>query len=114
MGIQYYKVTGRSKSEQWIVNVVDTYLKGKYTGNLMEILAIDPKLNGDDFIYIDSGQLDGFLSGYPRNDIKVEIEYCQENIKKLFNNKGYRANPSIVRYISKDKITGEIIGEIYK
>jgi len=114
MGIQHYKVTGRSKSEKWIVNVVDAYIKRKYTGNLMEILAIDPKLNAENFIYIDAGQLEGFLADYPRNGIKAEIEYCQKNIKKLFDNNGYRVNPSVVRYSSTDKITGKIIGEIYK
>lgn len=114
MGIQYYKVTGRSKPEHWIINVVNKYMNRRHDGNLMEILAIDPKLNAENFIYIDAGQLEGFLSGYSRNGVKAEIEYCQKNIKRLFDNNGYKVDPSIVRYNNEEEIKGEIIGEIYK
>lgn len=86
MGICLFKITGRSKLAEWLPEVVEAYLKRKYSGNLIRLVGIDPSLKAEDLVYIDNKSLNGFLAGFPKtNNEKDENGYCDYWIRQLYD-----------------------------
>lgn len=87
MGINRFKITGRSKPADWLPEVVRAYGQRAYEGNFIRLLGIDPSMSAEDWIYLNNKALNGFLSGFPRTAIYTdEVGYCEEWITKLYRN----------------------------
>jgi collagenase-like PrtC family protease len=83
MGIHYFKITGRSKPVQWHYEVVKAYLEGKYEGNLMRLLGIDPSLEAEKMIWLNNCSLDGFAEELLA-DVDAQMAMCRKKIVKLY------------------------------
>ena len=83
MGIHYFKITGRSKPIQWHYEVMKAYLEGKYEGNLIRLLGIDPSLEAEKMIYLDNRCLDGFARGLLA-DVDEQMTMCRKKIVDLY------------------------------
>ena len=93
MGINLFKITGRSKPAAWLPEVTSAYLKRKYSKNLIRLLGIDPTLKAEEWIYINNQAMDGFLEGFPRTGIEQEENlYCDKWISKLYAEENFRVN----------------------
>ncbi len=85
IGIHTFKISGRTKSTDWIADVARAYTRGKYSGNLAEILAFpydesalsfDPPL-AIPKLYIDNSKLEGFFGFFLKNDCRlISCEDC--------------------------------------
>lgn len=85
MGVDYFKVTGRSKPAGWLPETVDAYQQRRYEGNLIRLLGIDPSLKAEEWFYIDNRGLDGFMKSFPSNgNDDARREYCEDWVTKLF------------------------------
>ena len=85
MGINIFKITGRSKKSNWLPEVTEAYTKRRYNGNLIRLLGIDPSLNAEEWIYINNKALNGFLDYFPQTGIEEdENRYCEKWIQKLY------------------------------
>ncbi|PXV95938.1 collagenase-like PrtC family protease [Lachnotalea glycerini] len=90
LGVNLFKITGRSKPIAWMEEVVQTYLNREFKENLMRLLGIDPLLKAEDWIFISNNSLDGFLQHYSDCDnLQQEIKYCEDWIIKLYHNKQF-------------------------
>lgn len=82
IGINKFKITGRSKPAKWLPEVVKAYQNREYDGNLIRLLGIDPTLDAENWVYINNKALDGFLDKYPNIDDDL---YAEKWIQKLYN-----------------------------
>ena len=93
LGVKYFKISGRSKPVSWLPEVVKAYQSRNYEGNLIRLLGIDPKLEAENWIYIDNKSLDGFIEGYPQSiDKEKESDYCDKWMVKLFEEHKFHLN----------------------
>lgn len=83
MGIHYFKITGRSKPIWWHKDVVKAYLEGRYEGNLIRLLGIDPCLEAEKIIYLDNRSLDGFAKEL-LVDVDAQMTMCRKKIGDLY------------------------------
>src|SRR3989344_4111488 len=91
MGVDYIKITGRSKPAGWLPEVVEAYTARKYEGNLVRLLGIDPSLKAEDWIKLDNASLDGFLKGFPQGEgYRSQSVYCEEWITGLYAQGNYQ------------------------
>lgn len=85
IGINYFKITGRSKSTFWLPEVVNAYVSRRYEGNTLRLLGIDPDMNAEKWIFLNNSALNGFLEGFLKcRNNKEENDYCNSWITKLF------------------------------
>jgi len=90
LGLNYFKITGRSKPTKWLPIVAKAYLERKYNGNLIRLLGADPSLKIEQWIYIDNKSLNGFLQNFPFDESDSEKRlYCNRIINKLYATKGF-------------------------
>ncbi len=89
IGVNKFKITGRSKKAEWLPKVIEAYQDRRFKGNLMRILGVDPSINAEEWIYINNSALEGFLEGFVNND---EDKYAEEWIQKLYNNGDFYVN----------------------
>lgn len=93
LGVRYFKISGRSKPANWLPEVVKAYQSRNYDGNLIRLLGIDPKLEAENWIYIDNKALDGFIESYPiNNNYQDELNYCDKWMIKLFRDGKFHLN----------------------
>lgn len=93
LGINNFKITGRSKKPSWLPIVVSAYLNRKFNGNLIRLLGIDPLLSAEEWIYISNSSLNGFLEKFPKTGkSNIEKKYCKKWIKKLYNEGNFWVN----------------------
>lgn len=84
MGVKYFKLTGRSKPAEWLVEVANAYVNRDYGGNLIRLLGIDPGMKAEDWIYISNRALGGFIEGFPMSSSYEEQSgYCDDWITRL-------------------------------
>jgi len=113
LGINMFKITGRSKPAWWLEEVVAAYLNQSYPGNLIRLLGIDPALKAEEWIYISNSSLEGFLENLPW-DLESQMKYCKEYILKLYKNKDFYVNNEFVEfYIENDCLFAKINRNIY-
>lgn len=96
IGIDFFKIGGRAKPTEWIVNATGAYSSRHYQGNLYDILvSLTPKitwansaLSGTQTtspgspprIYIDNQRLEGFIDFFKKQDCLSgcsSCDYCQ-------------------------------------
>jgi len=92
-GIEWFKLSGRTLSESWILNTVKAYLSRKYEGNLLDLFPIvagslKREKNTVRSIYIDNSRMDGFCEKFFEHDcfsgcIESECNSCKKWWKKL-------------------------------
>ena len=102
MGIHYFKITGRSKPIWWHYEVVKAYLEGKYEGNLIRLLGIDPSLEAENLVYLDNQSLNGFALEL-MDDVDMQMEKCRKKIVELYRKRAF--------YSLKEGLEFEIAGE---
>lgn len=86
VGINFFKISGRSKQPVWLPEVTEAYLGQSYAGNLIRLLGIDPNINAERWIFINNSALNGFLEGFPRTgESEDELEYCDFWVRRLFS-----------------------------
>ena len=91
MGVNYFKISGRSKPATWLLEVVRAYSNRTYDGNLIRLLGIDPELQAEEWLYIDNKALDGFIDKFPRSHIRgEEVAYCKKWIVRLYKEGKFR------------------------
>lgn len=81
----YFKISGRSRDTEWIMNTIKSYLNEEFDGNLLEIM--DSNLNEVRVKYnafVDNKSLDGFLEKVASCDKNCfKCHYCDELAKKI-------------------------------
>lgn len=90
IGIHYFKITGRSKPVWWHKEVITAYLQGRYDGNLIRLLGIDPCLEAEKLIYLDNRSLDGFAKELLA-DVDAQKIVCRKKIGDLYKQRKFYA-----------------------
>ena len=86
LGVDCFKISGRSKPAEWLPETVGAYQMGSYDGNLIRLLGIDPSLKTEEWFYINNKALDGFMGNFPTNENdEVRRKYCEQWSLKLYN-----------------------------
>ena len=82
IGIKDFKLSGRTKTVNWIINCMRIYSHGKFDGNLLDILDCPQILR---YVFrIDNKNLEGCIEQWKRCDkICDECGYCDEITKKV-------------------------------
>ncbi|WP_457614655.1 U32 family peptidase [Methanopyrus sp.] len=77
LGVKTFKIAGRANSIAWIRRAVRAYLRGRYGGNLLDILDCPTALR---HLYrVDNRKLDGFLEQVGRCDRRCsKCGFCTE------------------------------------
>lgn len=90
IGINNFKITGRTGSSEYIIKTIEAYLNESFDGNLIELWkpleSIKPGVKESDvnLVFIDNKKLDGFL--YPWLNGKLcDNEVCGETCKYCSN-----------------------------
>ncbi|MBN1863109.1 MAG: U32 family peptidase [Dehalococcoidales bacterium] len=97
LGIDFFKIGGRAKSTEWIINASQAYAAKSYPGNLHDIInnfspktrCISANLSDTQIstiasppkVYIDNQALDGFIDFFKKQNCLAECgrcQYCQE------------------------------------
>ncbi len=115
LGVTSFKITGRSKPEGWLAEVVKAYIEGDYDSNLVRLLGIDPKLKAEEWIYISNKSLEGFIDRFPKSgEVQDEISYCSDWIMKLFENNQFKiAKGGIKPYTLNNELRFQIDRNLY-
>ncbi|ODS42918.1 MAG: hypothetical protein MSIBF_06565 [Candidatus Altiarchaeales archaeon IMC4] len=83
----YFKISGRTRDTEWIINAAKAYLNEGFNGNLLEIM--DSNLNEVRVRYnafVDNKSLDGFLKKVASCDKNCfRCHYCDELATKIIN-----------------------------
>lgn len=113
-GITQFKVTGRSKPSWWLKDVLEAYLQKSYTGNLIRLLGIDPKLNAEDWLFINNSRLDGLAKELISSPYSQK-QICSERIKRLYTDGDFVVKKSGVKYYIDENncLTGKLSTDIY-
>ena len=93
IGINHFKITGRTGTSQYLKGVINAYLEQKYEGNLLELWHHLEKITNDKYNpekYIENKKLDGFIDFWfdnPTHRCSDEVcaetcSYCDEFYKK--------------------------------
>ncbi len=90
MGVNFFKITGRSQSASWLPKVVKAYQKMRHRGNLIRLLDINPAMHAEKLIYLDNNSLDGFLRNFPQTGYQDAVKYCDEWMVRLYNKKKFK------------------------
>ncbi|AAM01236.1 peptidase U32 family protein [Methanopyrus kandleri] len=77
LGVRAFKIAGRANSITWIRRAVRAYLRGRYDGNLLDILDCPTVLRH--LYHVDNRELDGFLKRVGRCDRRCsKCGFCAE------------------------------------
>ncbi len=97
IGIDFFKISGRAMSTEWILNATAAYSSRQYQGNLYDVLnALDPTnkraspaspgtqiitMSSPPKVYIDNQALEGFIDFFKKQDCLsgcAHCDYCQK------------------------------------
>lgn len=115
LGIDNYKISGRSKSPQWTKKCLTSYIKGHYDGNVMEIFGTTPPgfdNNSDPLIYIDNKALQPFIDNHPMDCYDRDCQdcgYCEKTVFKLIESGQLILNKNCGNYTI---VNGHIVCEL--
>lgn len=59
--IKHFKITGRSQSADWLMRAASAYLNEKFSGNLVELMGMDPSIFPEKKFSLNSEILDGYV-----------------------------------------------------
>lgn len=91
IGINYFKITGRTGSSEYLQKVLNAYMTGNFDGNLIELWkpleSINPNVKEAEVksFYIDNKQLDGFIDIWAKHNHNCDYEICGESCKYCEN-----------------------------
>lgn len=85
LGVSFFKISGRSKTADWLPEVAKAYQENNYRGNLIRLLGIDPTLEAEKWMFLDNKSLDGFIREFPQGSREEMENYCQKWISKLYS-----------------------------
>lgn len=120
MGVNFFKLTGRSKPAKWLPETVEAYSQRSYQGNLIRLLGIDPSLRTEEWFYIENKALDGFLKDFPQEGNQEEkTRYCENWAAKLYLEGNLRVSDGTQYSTEGNKLAltgtgGEKIGPIIR
>jgi len=102
IGINRFKITGRSKPKEWITEVTQAYFAEEYSGNLVRLLGISvpnfPIIWNE--IFISNKSLKGFLKNFPDNS-QQEERYCLNWLEQLSKNGDFKLSEEIINEYTK-------------
>ena len=90
IGLNHFKITGRTGSTEYILRTISAYLEGTFKGNLIELWkpleSIKPNTLESDVakIEIDNSKLDNFINVF-KNGKVCDYEVCGETCKYCDN-----------------------------
>lgn len=86
-GIRHYKLSGRAKPKSWLPEVVQAYINGFYSGNLIRLFAITPPWSTRPWeeLYLSNQQLQGFLQSLPAESDEHRYAYYSDWVNRLWN-----------------------------
>lgn len=90
IGLNHFKITGRTGSTEYIIRTITAYLEGTFKGNLIELWkpleSIKPNTLESDIvkIEIDNSRLDNFIDVF-KNGKVCDYEVCGETCKYCDN-----------------------------
>lgn len=114
LGVKNFKITGRSKSVEWLNTVMEAYIRDNDMENLMDLLAIDPNLNAENMIYINLQKLDGFFQLLlETSNISDRINMCKKKILELYESNDFRVDANVEYLVENNQLKGTIKGDIY-
>lgn len=108
LGINHFKISGRSKDINWTKRCIKAYVDRKYDGNLMDILGTTPPTfenNLEHLIYLDNASLTDFLQNHPKECYSLDCTkcgYCADQSVRLFEQKKLWINPICGEYTVTD------------
>lgn len=99
IGINYFKISGRTGSTEYLKKMIEGYLSGSWEDNLLSLWKpLETIYNGENelhhehSVYIDNKKLDGFLDKWFKEGWEcenhlcgTECKYCENFMKKIFN-----------------------------
>ena len=91
IGINHFKITGRTGSTNYIVNTLESYMNEKYDGNLLNLWkpleSIYNEIDEYDVnkLYLDNRKLDGFINMWSENGHNCDYEVCGETCDYCYN-----------------------------
>jgi collagenase-like PrtC family protease len=86
IGIDYFKISGRSKSTPWILRAVEAYSSRKYNGNLFDILnCMESEVVRDNKQHLFEF-LRGFVPRLPRHPLKLMLLVASKMPFKSYKN----------------------------
>ena len=80
LGIKYFKISGRSMPTEWMVDVLDAYVKRDYSGNIADLCETNL---GREMPFVPNKKLDGLLDKV-MYDIDNYSDICQTFCDSLF------------------------------
>lgn len=103
LGIDNFKISGRSKSPEWTKNCLLSYINGGYDGNIMEIFGTTPpNFSSSKYLfYIDNKSLQPFMDHHPMNCYDNnchECGYCEETAINLIKSGKFMLNKDCGEY----------------
>jgi collagenase-like PrtC family protease len=84
-GITKFKISGREKTEDWLIEVIMAYLNKNYEGNLIKLLGITPPWTTAPWeeIIVENKSMDGFLKELISVPPDYQKKYYVKWMKKL-------------------------------
>jgi collagenase-like PrtC family protease len=78
-GVNYFKIIGRGLPRMVILACIQAYAKGKYDGNLLDIVPFSRVLNRplSEMVHIDNRSLDGFIDFFDSHDCSEGCQSCK-------------------------------------
>ncbi|MNC17264.1 Peptidase family U32 [compost metagenome] len=111
LGVELFKVTGRSKHPDWLPEVVGAYLHQSYDGNLIRLLGIDPALRAEEWIKLSNRGLAGFLENWPEED---QENYCKTFITNMYRNGEITMHPDYAETCLRNgELVSKVKGDLY-
>ncbi|HDM36272.1 MAG TPA: U32 family peptidase [Candidatus Syntrophoarchaeum butanivorans] len=84
IGIDIFKLCGRTQTAGWLKNVISAYLNRSYEGNLMDLLDAPREIKN--LFYIPNKELDGALDRWKVcKKVCKECGYCHELTERVIN-----------------------------
>lgn len=81
LGIEHFKISGRSMSTEWMVNVLDAYIKRDFNGNIADLCETNL---GRKMPFVPNKKLNGFLEKVKDNFGSYK-DICQTFYDSLFS-----------------------------
>jgi hypothetical protein len=111
LGINQFKISGRSKSEKYLLNVAKAYLSGGYYGNLVDLMGISNDSHAEEWIYIHSDSYRGMIEEIYSNKHASPDSIISKYYKKAVSNNHIRISTELMpvnKQIRLDEIKARV------
>ena len=83
MGINHFKISGRSKPKKWLLRAATAYCNGIYHGNLVNLMGMDPSVVPEQWMHLASESLDDFVQTLYKDNHENPIQLAKEYSARL-------------------------------